>query len=68
MILEAGVDVEFGSEVVKIEPWHPFVTLSTGGVVYGDVIIGADGASGITRRVVAGGSEKEIAGPYPHFR
>ena len=68
LLLENGVDVEFGSEVVKIDPWHPFVSLSTGRVVYGDIIVGADGASGITRKIVAGGSEKEISGPYPHYR
>ena len=68
LLPETGVDVEFDSEVVKIDPWHPSVTLTNGAVIYGDVIIGADGADGITRRVVASDSEKDIAGPYPHFR
>ena len=68
LVLETGVDVEFGSEVVKVDAWHPSVSLSTGEVIYGDVIVGADGAFGITRKSITGESENEIPGPYPHFR
>lgn len=38
--------------VVSIDPYKPTVTLHSGEVLEADVIVGADGPSGLTRRQV----------------
>ncbi|ESK84841.1 FAD/NAD-P-binding domain-containing protein [Moniliophthora roreri MCA 2997] len=44
----SGVDFRFNAEVVKIDPETAVVTLRSGEIVRGDVIVGADGLQGIS--------------------
>ncbi|KAI0691115.1 FAD/NAD(P)-binding domain-containing protein [Cytidiella melzeri] len=54
LALSAGAQVEFGVTVTEVCPGvsNPFVTLSTGEVIFADVIIGADGRDSFVRKVV----------------
>lgn len=47
-----GAKVRLGTEVTGIDPAEGKVRLSTGEVLSGDVIVGADGAKGLTRPLV----------------
>ncbi|KAM3424540.1 hypothetical protein BST61_g6536 [Cercospora zeina] len=48
------VDLRYSSRVISIDPEHASATLSTGEVVQGDVLIGADGISSEARKVLPG--------------
>ncbi|KAF8510993.1 FAD/NAD(P)-binding domain-containing protein [Hysterangium stoloniferum] len=49
---DAGVDIRLGCKVSKIDPVAPSVMLETGEIIYGDIVIGADGDQSIVRDVV----------------
>jgi salicylate hydroxylase len=44
-----GADIRFGAHVTSIDPDYHRVTMASGEVVSADVIVGADGAEGLTR-------------------
>lgn len=51
--LKAGVKVQLGSEVVHVHTkGNAHVTLKTGETIGADVIVGADGMLGLTRRML----------------
>jgi len=54
-----------GVEAVGVEPDTRSVKLSTGEILTGDVIIGADGVKGICRQLVA--SQQEVQEPVHRF-
>lgn len=53
-----GAKIRLSTEVSEIDPEEVKVTLSTGEVLTGDVIIGADGERGLCRRLVLGRPER----------
>ncbi|KAH9928057.1 FAD/NAD(P)-binding domain-containing protein [Amylocystis lapponica] len=57
--LELGAKIRSKEEVVdiRLHPERPSVVLKSGEVVEGDVIIGADGVDGITRKVMIDGGD-----------
>lgn len=67
LALNAGVRVDFNSEVVRVDPNGPSVTLSSGRQITADIIVGADGGQSIVRSVVVGREEKEKIGPYTGY-
>lgn len=46
------MEVRFGAEVMHVDPEEARITLASGDVLTGDVIIGADGEFGISRKVI----------------
>ena len=50
----AGVEVHFGSEVVSIDPSTYSVRDAQGNVYTADLLVGADGALGLGRKVLGG--------------
>jgi 2-polyprenyl-6-methoxyphenol hydroxylase-like FAD-dependent oxidoreductase len=52
LAIDAGADVRHGVKVVHVDPQLPAVHLATGETWIGDLIVGADGADGITQRAV----------------
>ncbi|KAI0653464.1 FAD/NAD(P)-binding domain-containing protein [Cubamyces menziesii] len=48
------MDLRLKSTVVGVDPDAPSVTLATGEVIYGDLIVGADGIKSTIQRVVLG--------------
>jgi len=56
-----GVDVHFGCHVEEVDPDEPSVTLANGEVIYGDVIVGADGEQSMVRDVVLGHHDQGVA-------
>lgn len=57
-----GASVRFGACVSSIDPDSHSVTLTTGEVIRGDVVIGADGAFGQSRRLLAEPDEVDHPG------
>lgn len=71
LLLESGVSVEFSSNVISVDAWEASVTLSNGNKVYGDVIVGADGAKGVVRSSIVDAKldeERTSAGHYDCYR
>lgn len=60
----AGAQIRDRAQVVSIDPTNRTVTLASTEVISGDVIIGADGPSGISRELLAGG--QSLNGPARH--
>lgn len=56
---DAGVRFSFDSEVVTLHPHESSVILSSGEIVYGDIIIGADGSRSIVRRYLNPENEED---------
>ncbi|KAI0640003.1 FAD/NAD(P)-binding domain-containing protein [Trametes polyzona] len=54
----AGIEIRYGSEVQEIGPASPTVKLASGEVLSADVLIGADGEFGVSRKLVAGDRAK----------
>jgi salicylate hydroxylase len=55
--ISCGATVKFDSKVTAIDPSNKRVELSTGEVVEGDIIIGADGVNGLCRALLTEGAE-----------
>ena len=51
---ELGAQVRTGAEIVSIDPYKPTVTLRGGEVLSADVVVGADGPYGLTRKSLMG--------------
>ncbi|KAH8833910.1 hypothetical protein DL96DRAFT_1703549 [Flagelloscypha sp. PMI_526] len=71
MLLEIAtpyMDLRLGARVVTIDPEAPSVTLESGEVVSGDMILGADGIKSIIREVVVGKVDKPISTGDAAFR
>ena len=64
LALDAGVIVDFHSEVVAVDPYEPSVTLASGLKLRADIIVGADGGQSVVRPVVLCRKEKIRYGPY----
>lgn len=47
-----GVKIRMNTRVRDIDPDTPCVTLDSGEVLYADVIVGADGVSGLARKMI----------------
>jgi salicylate hydroxylase len=47
-----GADIRMGVAVTDVDPDNQRVKLSTGEVIQGDAIIGADGVNGLTRKLM----------------
>ncbi|TDL17810.1 FAD/NAD(P)-binding domain-containing protein [Rickenella mellea] len=58
---QESVTVRLNSTVVGVDPELPSVTLASGEVVKGDLVIGADGLKSIVRNIVIGHPECPIA-------
>jgi salicylate hydroxylase len=58
--LEAGVKFRANCRVVAIDPKNRRVTLQSGEVLKADVIIGADGWAGCSRKVILQGKREQI--------
>jgi salicylate hydroxylase len=54
----AGAAVRFGARVVAIDDARARVTLESGEVVEADIVVGADGARGVTRAALFEGAEE----------
>ena len=71
MLMEAyGIDdINFGMKMVSVEdgPERAIATFSDGSTATGDVIIGADGASSITREYILGGPVSRRYAGYVNF-
>ena len=52
--VEMGAEVRVGCGVASIDPMERTVTLASGEVVTADVIVGADGIHGVSRRALLG--------------
>lgn len=50
--ISKGVEVRFGAEVMHVDPEQAKITLASGDVITGDVIVGADGEFGVSRKTV----------------
>jgi salicylate hydroxylase len=50
---DVGADIRHNAKIVHVDPQRPAVHLATGETWIGDLIVGADGADGITQRVVS---------------
>ncbi|PCH42698.1 FAD/NAD(P)-binding domain-containing protein [Wolfiporia cocos MD-104 SS10] len=53
-LVEPHVTIRLSSTIVSIDPNAPSVTLASGEVIKGDLVIGADGIKGVTQQVVLG--------------
>ncbi|KAI0808369.1 FAD/NAD(P)-binding domain-containing protein [Fomes fomentarius] len=53
-LAEPFMTLRLKSQVVSIDPDRPSLTLSSGEVVHGDLIVGADGIKSLVQRVVLG--------------
>ncbi|KAI0828916.1 FAD/NAD-P-binding domain-containing protein [Trametes gibbosa] len=58
--LAAGIEVRLGAEVEEIDPESPTVKLVSGEIITGDVLVGADGEFGLTRKFLAGEDAKGV--------
>ncbi len=58
---QEGVAVRLDSTVVGVDPELPSVTLASGEMVKGDLVIGANGLKSIVRNVVVSHPERPIA-------
>ena len=67
LVEEAGIKVDFGSEVTDIDTEAPAVSLADGRCINADLIVGADGPLGITRQNVVGHKEELEIGPYATY-
>ena len=52
LAVSAGAIVQFGTSVTAINPSKPSVTLSTGEILYPDLVIGADGYHSICQQAI----------------
>ena len=52
LALKAGVDVRLGCNVKSVDAYTPSVTLDSGEVVRGDMVVGADGDQSFVRDIV----------------
>ncbi|KAF9072444.1 hypothetical protein BDP27DRAFT_413861 [Rhodocollybia butyracea] len=52
--LSSGASIRFGAKVVSLSPCskYPSVTLACGEVIHADVLVGADGVNGVTRKYI----------------
>lgn len=50
--IRIGVPIRFNSKVASIDPEEPSVTLTSGEVIIGDIVIGADGPQSLVRSIV----------------
>ncbi|KAF8872574.1 hypothetical protein BD779DRAFT_331964 [Infundibulicybe gibba] len=57
-----GAEIRLGKQVVDVDPYSRAVTLGSGEVVHGDVIVGADGKHGLTRRMLLDEPEDHTPG------
>lgn len=63
----AGAIVDFNTEITSVRPGddntpNTSVTLANGSVLYGDIIIGADGCQSVVREVVLDGEDRPRPG------
>ena len=67
--VNAGVRVEFNSNVVAVDPETPSVTLNGGKKVYGDIVIGTDGDQSLVRKLMfdEGEEEEMVEGPWTGY-
>ena len=67
--VNAGVRVEFNSNVVAVDPETPSVTLNGGKKVYGDIVIGTDGDQSLVRKLMfdEGDEEEMVKGPWTGY-
>jgi 2-polyprenyl-6-methoxyphenol hydroxylase-like FAD-dependent oxidoreductase len=49
---DAGVEIRLGCRVTSVNPYRPSVTLDSGEIVQGDMVVGADGDQSYVRDVV----------------
>jgi salicylate hydroxylase len=63
-----GVAVRFGARVVAIDSDKAWVTLEGGQVIEADVVVGADGARGVTRATLFNGVEDIDPGDMVVFK
>ncbi|KAI9685836.1 MAG: hypothetical protein M1822_004114 [Bathelium mastoideum] len=61
-------DLRYSSKVVSIDPDNATVTTEEGDRIEGDVILGADGVSSITRKMVRGGHVTPFSSGKSAFR
>lgn len=52
LAVSAGAIIQFGTTVTKVNPSKPSVTLSTGEILYPDIVIGTDGYRSICQQVI----------------
>ncbi|KAL9091419.1 MAG: hypothetical protein Q9165_004805 [Trypethelium subeluteriae] len=62
------VDLRYSSKVTEIDPDTATVTLQNGDQIHGDVVIGADGVSSVTRKMIKGGHETPFSSGKSAFR
>lgn len=67
--LAEGATVRSGTQVAYIDTLRGAITLESGEVIHGDVIIGADGGSGISRQLLLNETDSlDLPGPSgPQF-
>lgn len=65
--LKAGAEIRTGCLVSSIDPASQTVTLASGETLTAGVIVGADGATGLVRKVVAGRELKRSPDGYTFF-
>ncbi|KAF9223161.1 FAD/NAD(P)-binding domain-containing protein [Gyrodon lividus] len=51
---KAGVNVQYNTKVISVDPWAGTVTTAKGAKMSADIVIGADGSRSIVRPVVVG--------------
>lgn len=62
------VDLRYSCKVVAVDPDKATVTVESGAQIQGDVIIGADGISSMTRKMVKGGGVTPFSSGKSAFR
>ncbi|KAH8111815.1 FAD/NAD-binding domain-containing protein [Phellopilus nigrolimitatus] len=67
LAVDAGVHFDFGVQVTTIDPAVPSVALSSGEIILGDIIVGADGNSSIVRPILEDGIGIERDGAFTSY-
>ncbi|KAG5640233.1 hypothetical protein DXG03_009736, partial [Asterophora parasitica] len=65
--ISCGADVRLGTKVAEIDPHSRTVTLESGEQLWADVIVGADGLGGLSRRIQIKASEEVPPGSMNMF-
>ena len=50
--LSCGAQIRLSSQVISINPTEKSVTLSSGEIITADVVVGADGIDGLSRKIL----------------